>query len=75
MSQNTNDNFEQRCRVRTVADLIAGEDDILNLRDVEFAHAREDAREIDEAVEREDEHEEMTKRLELIRQRRQVIVV
>jgi len=57
MSQNTNDKFEKRCRV---AHLIAGEDDVLDLRDVEFAHPCEDARKTGEAVERENEDEEMT---------------
>jgi len=47
--------------------LIAGENDVLNLGDVEFGHAGEDVRQFDEAIERENDDEQVTKGLHLIR--------
>jgi len=55
--------------------LIASKDDVLYLGDVELGHASEDRWQLDEAVERENEYIETTKQHQLIRQRRQMIIM
>jgi len=55
--------------------LIAGENDVLDLGGVVFGHASEYRRHFVEPVERQNEDKETTKQREVVRQRRQMIVV